>query len=63
MRKEETENAVNELVARLDEKHFFEKFCQFVCPVYANGKCSRENCSVSKEDKIEFWMRENEYFS
>lgn len=56
----EVENALNELIERLDEKKFFEKYCRLVCPLYGHGMC--EKCPLTKMEIMELWACNTDVF-
>ncbi|MGM9941953.1 MAG: hypothetical protein ACI32N_08215 [Bulleidia sp.] len=50
------EHALKELIARLEKKGFFEKYCHLVCPNRDDGIC--ENCPYTRAQILEFWASE-----
>lgn len=57
---QETENALKELIERLEEKGFFRKYCRLVCPVYEIGGC--QNCRLTQRQILELWAQQTDVF-
>ena len=56
----ETENALQELIGRLEQKGFFRKYCRLVCPSYENGGC--QDCRLTRRQIRELWAQQTDVF-
>ena len=56
----EMEKALNELIERLDEQGFFEKYCRLVCPGHQRGIC--DHCPMTKIQIMEMWACNTDVF-
>lgn len=56
----ETENALQELIGRLEQKGFFRKYCRLVCPSYENGGC--QDCRLTRRQILELWAQQTDVF-
>ena len=52
------EEKTKDFVEKLEERGFFSKYCEGVCPHAMDGECMEDVCPLSEEDKMTLWTRD-----